>query len=184
MTLDRLGRWRLPAVAAISILVAAAVAVGILVLGDALDSAPPPPPSNSPSSTASPLPSDSPESAVREFFEAFAKARETDDPDLIEPHVAGTDSSAYRTAAGFLLGQREVGRASVTTTSDLTDFEVSTDRDRATVLFTLVEGGYDIDLDTGEPLESPMILEPRRVRAELVRSSDRWLLESYEATDQ
>ena len=61
---------------------------------------------------------------MRAFFEAFAEARETNDPSVIEPFVNGTDSSAYLTAAGFLLGQQEVGKASVVTVNELTNFDV------------------------------------------------------------
>jgi len=117
---------------------------------------------------------------VRAFFDAFATARETDDPKLIEPFVNGTDSSAYQTAAGFLLGQREVGKASLTTVRELSAFDVEVDGTHAIAEFTYLAGGYDIDLESGEPLESPSILQPSRVRAELTRVSETWLLDSYE----
>jgi hypothetical protein len=181
MTVDRLGRWRLPVIAALSLLVAFAVVALILLLGrapSALDGSPSP--SMTSSAHATPLSDDTPEAAVRAFFNAFAQARETDDPDLIEPFVNGTDSSAYQTAAGFLIGQREVGIASVTTLQDLSDFAVEVQDDHAVVEFTYVAGGYDVDLESGEPLESPVILEPSRVSAELTRVGERWLLDSYE----
>ena len=185
MTLHRLGRWRLPAVAAFSLLIALAVVVGILFLGRAptvIDGSPSP--SASQPTDASPPPDDTPEAAVRAFFEAFAEARETDDPALIEPFVNGTDSSAYQTAAGFLLGQQGVGKASVVTVQELSDFEVEISSDTANVSFSLIEGGYDIDLESGEPLESPVILPAERVGAELVRVDGRWLLNRYGATGQ
>src|SRR5690606_24856088 len=100
-----------------------AVVVAILLLGRAptvVDGSPSP--SASRPAGASPSPDGTPEAAVRAFFAAFAEARETDDPALIEPYVNGTDSSAYQTAAGFLLGQREVGKASVVTVQELSDF--------------------------------------------------------------
>ncbi len=181
MTLDRLGRWRLPVVAGLSLLIAAVVVATILLLGrtpTVIDGSPSP--LTSQPSDPSPPADDTPEAAVRAFFEAFAEARETDDPALIEPFVNGTDSSAYQTAAGFLLGQRGVGKASVTTIQELSDFDVEFDETRASVEFTYVAGGYDIDLESGEPLESPSVLEPSRVRAELVRVDDLWLLDSYE----
>ena len=89
-------------------------------------------------------------------------------------------SSAYQTAAGFLLGQQEVGKASVTTVQQLSDFDVEVDGTRAIAEFTYIAGGYDIDLESREPLESPSILEPSRVRAELARVNETWLLDSYE----
>ena len=185
MTLDRLGRWRLPAIAALSLIIALAVVVVILLLGQAptvIDGSPTP--SASQPTDASPPPDDTPEAAVRAFFEAFAEARETDDPALIEPFVNGTESSAYQTAAGFLLGQQEVGKASVTTVQELSDFDVEVDGTRAIVEFTYVAGGYDIDLESGEPLESPSILEPSRVRAELVRVNEMWQLDAYEEVSE
>ena len=128
----------------------------------------------------SPAPGDTPESAVRAFFEAFARARETDDPSLIEPYVTGTDSSAYQTAAGFLEGQKAAGEGLGSHGSGTFRVRSHAQGSTATVLFTLREGGYDIDLDTGEPLESPVVLTERRVQATLARSGDRWLLEATE----
>lgn len=181
MTLDRLGRWRLPAVAALSVLIALAVVVAILLLGRAptvVDGSPAP--SASQPSGTSPPPDDTPEAAVRAFFEAFAEARETDDPALIEPFVNGTDSSAYQTAAGFLLGQQEVGKASVVTVNELSNFDVSSEGGEATVLFDHRLGGYDIDLESGEPLESPTVLESRRKQAVVVLIDGLWLVDSFE----
>ena len=185
MTLDRLGRWRLPVLLGLSIVIALGVVAGILLLGRAptvLDGSPSPR-ASAPMTSDSPAPGDTPESAVRAFFDAFARARETDDLSLIEPYVTGTDSSAYQTAAGFLEGQRGQGKASVVTVQELSEFEVTLEDSTATVLFTLREGGYDIDLDTGEPLESPVLLTERRVQATLARSGDRWLLERYGAVE-
>lgn len=181
MTLDRLGRWRLPAVAAFSLLIALAVVVAILLLGRAptvVDGSPLP--SASQPSDTSPPPDDTPEAAVRAFFEAFAEARETDDPALIEPFVNSTDSSAYQTAAGFLLGQQEVGKASVVTVNELSNFDVSSDGNEATVLFDHRLGGYDIDLESGEPLESPTLLESRRKQAVVILIDGVWLVDSFE----
>jgi hypothetical protein len=185
MTLDRLGRWRLPVIAVLAVLLALAVTVGILLVGNApgvLDGTPTP--SASTSTGPSESPGDTPESAVRAFFEAFAEARETDDPALIEPLVNGTDSSAYQTAASFLEGQKAVGKASITTVQELTDFSITLSGGSAVVEFTYRAGGYDIDLGTGEPLESPEILDPSRVHAEVVRVEGRWLLDSYEEVVQ
>jgi hypothetical protein len=180
MTLDRLGRWRLPAIALAALALALAV-VAVILLPGRLSA-----PDGSPSASATAVssatagPGDTPEAAVRAFFEAFAEARETSDPSVIEPFVNGTDSSAYLTAAAFLQGQAEQGKGSITTVQELTDFDVTHSGDRAVVEFTYVAGGYDIDLESGEPLESPETLEPSRVRAEVVRVDDHWLLDSYE----
>jgi hypothetical protein len=185
MTLDRLGPWRLPVVAALSILVALGVVIAILLLGRApstLDGSPSPRPST-PSASSSATPGSTPESAVRAFYEALAKARRTDDPSIVEPFVNGTDSSAYLTAASFLEGQRGLGKASVVTVLELGDFQVAIDGSQATARFTLREGGYDIDLDTGDPLETPMTLPERRVQAELVLMGGTWLLDSYGAIE-
>jgi hypothetical protein len=184
MTLDRFGRWRLPVVAALSLLIALVVVVAILLLGRAptvVDGSPSP--FASPPDDPSPSADNTPEAAVRAFFDAFARAGETNDPSIIEPFVNGTDSSAYQTAAGFLLGQEEVGTASVTTINEISSFSVSTEGDGATVEFTYVAGGYDIDPETGVPLESPVELPAERVRAELVVVRGEWLLDEYEAVE-
>lgn len=184
MTLDRLGRWRLPTVAGLSLLVALAVVAVILLLGRApmvVDGSPTP--SASEPDGSSPPTDDTPEAAVRAFFNAFARAGETNDPSIIEPYVNGIDSSAYQTAAGFLLGQQEAGKASVTTINELSDFQVSAEGPRATVEFTYRAGGYDIDPKTGDPLESPVELPAQRVRAELISVDGQWLLDEYEAIE-
>ena len=77
MTLDRLGRWRLPAIAVAAFAIALAVVAAILLLPSLLGT-----PDNSPRPTTTEQPSateavgDTPEAAVRAFFEAFAEARE------------------------------------------------------------------------------------------------------------
>jgi len=183
MTLDRFVRWRLPVLAGLSMVVALGVVIAILLLGKAptaFDGSPSPQPS-APSTSSSAALGSTPEAAVRAFFDAFADAGETNDPEILEPFVSGTDSSAYQTAAGFLGGQQAAGKASITTVNELSDFEVSIAGDRATVLFTYRAGGYDIDLETGRPLESPVILPTERVEAITVRVDGRWLLDSYEA---
>lgn len=181
MTLDRLGRWRLPVIAAAALVLALAVVGVILLLGNLLDdSNATPTPSVSPDSSPSASDGDTPESAVRAFFEAFADARETDDPSLVEPYVNGTDSSAYLTVAAFLEGQAGQGRASVVTVNELTNFDVDENDDQATALFDHLLGGYDVDLETGEPLESPEVLPVQRKVAELVRVADEWLVDSFE----
>jgi hypothetical protein len=181
MTLDRLGPWRLPVIGVLAVLLAVAVAIGILLVGNipgVLDGSPTP--SASSSTGPSESPGDTPESAVRAFFEAFAEARETDDAALIEPYVNGTESSAYLTVAAFLEGQAGQGKASVVTVNELSNFEVDEQDDRAVVSFDHRLGGYDIDLDSGEPVETPVILPTQRKMADLVRVDGRWLVDSFE----
>ncbi len=182
MTLDRLGRWRLPAIAGLSLIIAVAVVGAILLLGrapTALNGSPSP--RSTTSQTASSVPAGStPESAVRAFYEALAEARETDDPSIVEPFVNGIRSSAYQTAAGFLEGQRALGIASITTINELTNFDVEMNGDAATVTFDHRDGGYDIELDTGQPLESPVALPERRKMAIVLRVDGRWLVDSFE----
>ena len=181
MTLDRLGRWRLPAIAAAALAIALAAVAAILLLPSLLGT-----PDNSPRPTTTEQPSateavgNTPEAAVRAFFEAFAEARETSDASVIEPFVNGTESSAYLTAAAFLNGQVEQGKGSITTVHELTEFDVAQNGDSALVEFTYRAGGYDIDLDSGEPLETPVVLPNQRKRVELVRVDDTWLVDSFE----
>lgn len=172
-------RYRFPVAVLASVVVVVLIFVGVRFLGQPTSSSTPSPTATS-TSSSTPRAGDTPESAVRAFFRAFAEARETSDPSLIEQYVTGTDSSAFLTAAAFLQGQAEQGKGSVTTVQELTDFDVTQTNDSAVVEFQYVAGGYDIDLNTGEPLESPETLEPSRVRAEVVRVSEQWLLDSYE----
>jgi len=181
MTLQRLGSWRFPVIAAASLALAIAAVAVILLLGNlpgTSDATPTPSATTENSATEST--GNTPESAVRAFFDAFAEARETDDPSLVEPHVNGTDSSAYLTVAAFLDGQAGQGKASVVTLNELTNFEVNEQDDQAIVFFDHRLGGYDVDLDTGEPLETPVVLPVQRKTAELVRAGDVWLVESFE----
>ena len=85
---------------------------------------------------------------------------------------------------GFLLGQKAVKKASVLTVQQVDNISVQTTGDSATVHLVYTEGGYDISLDTGEPLESPNVLAPRDVTMELRRVDGRWLVENYEAQAQ
>lgn len=180
MTLDRLGRWRLPLVAVAALALALAVVAVILLPGTLLAPDSSPTPDASRMASATPDPGDTPEAAVRAFFEAFAEARETGDPSAIKPLVSGPDSSAYLSVEAFLRGQTEQGKASIVTVNVLSNFEVEQDGDRAVVVFDHRTGGYDIDLDTGAPLESPVSLPVQRKRVELVRIEGAWLVDSFE----
>ena len=81
-------------------------------------------------------------------------------------------------------GRRESSKASVLTVQQVENISVETTGDSATVHLVYTEGGYDISLDTGEPLESPNVLAPRDVTMELRKVDGRWLVESYEAQAQ
>lgn len=164
---------------AVGVAVLVVVAGGVLLVGRL---APPPGPTPSSSqATASPSANPStPEGATRSFFDAVIAARRTDDPSLIEPFVTSTSSSAYRTVAGFLGGQKESHKASITTRLDLENVSVQETGDGARLIATLLETGYDINLDTGQPLESPMTLDPRKVTVELRRADDVWKVDSFE----
>ena len=156
------------------------VAGGILLLGQ-LGPAPTPTPSLAPSAQASPSADvTTPEGATRAFFDAVIAARRTDDPSLLEPFVTGTTSSAYRTVAAFLAGQKDKHKASITTQLDLEDIHATEAGDTARLTATLLEAGYDISLDNGQPLESPMALAPRKLTVDLVRTAGVWKVESFE----
>lgn len=177
----------------IPILVLAAIALGLAVVGGILlvgrvgvpDATPtlPPPSASAAQPTSTPGPTDplsTPEGAVRAFFAAFGEARRTDDPSSLVALVTSTDSSAYLTASGFLAGQKADGKASVLTTNEIRDLVVVPDGARATVTFLHHQVGFDIDLATGEPKESPTALPDATVRVVVVRTGDRWLVDSFE----
>jgi hypothetical protein len=156
------------------------VAGGVLVLGQ-LGPSPTPPPSTSPSNPTSPSPdAATPEGGTRAFFDAFARARLTDDPSIVEPFVTGTTSSAYLTVDAFLRGQKDAGKASVITTNELSGFGVDVQGETATVMVTQQLGGYDIDIDTGEPRESPTLLPATDFRVVLKKVGNQWLVEEFE----
>ncbi|HEY5516556.1 MAG TPA: hypothetical protein VIK12_10165 [Pengzhenrongella sp.] len=137
--------------------------------------------SPSPTATASPsLDVTTAEGAVRSFFGGFAEARRTDDPTLVAPFVTGKDSSAYRSVAAFLQGQKDVGKASVTTVLRLENVQVQPSDSTASVSFDYTEGGYNIDPKTGQALESPVVLPTTKVIAVVRQVGGRWLVESYE----
>jgi hypothetical protein len=165
---------------ATGVVVVLLVAGGVLLLGR-LGPTSTPSTSLPPSATASPSADTStPEGATRAFFGAVVAARRTDNPELIEPFATSRESSAYRTVAGFLAGQKESGKASVTTMLELEDVKVEESGDSARLTAMLLEAGYDIDLDTGEPLESPETLDPRNLTVELRRVDGTWKVDSFE----
>lgn len=163
-----------------AVVVLLVVAGGVLLLGR-LGPSPSPTPPTSPSTPASPSANAStPEGGTRAFFDAFARARLTDDPAIVEPFVTGTSSSAYLTVDAFLRGQKEAGKASVITTNELSGFGVDVQGDRATVMVTQQLGGYDIDIDTGKPRESQTLLPTTNFRVVLMQVDGRWLVEEFE----
>jgi hypothetical protein len=189
--MTRPNRIRIPILAAAAIALGLVVVGGILLVGrigvpDATATPPPPPtPSAQPTSTpGSTDPLATPDGAVRAFFAALKEARRTDDAAAIRPFVTGEESSAYLSVEGFIAGQREANKASVLTVQQLDNIQVETTGDTATVQLTYTEGGYDISLDSGEPLESPGTLAPRDVTMGLRQVDGRWLVDTYEAKAQ
>jgi hypothetical protein len=138
-------------------------------------------PSSSASASASADPTSIPEGAVRAFFEAYAKGRVTDDPKPIEPFVTSKTSSAYMSAAAFLRGQKESGKASVTTVLRLENMQTERSGTSATVAFDYTEGGYNTDPTSGSPLESPTVLPTTKVTAVVHLVDGRWLVDSYQS---
>ncbi len=171
-------RSRLPVLVGVSLIAVVLVAGAVIVVPRLVQ--PTSAPTSSPTLPASPsVDPSTPEGAVRAFFDAFARARRSDDASIVLPFTSGESSDAYRSAQAFLRGQRESGKASVITRLDITNVLVEQDGDRATVSFDYVQGGFDIDLDTGEPLESPIVLPVERVSAVVVRRDESWLMDSY-----
>ena len=172
-------RYRVPIIAIV------AVALVVLVGGAiALVAGSGPPASSSPPATVAPSATDpgaTPASAVRAFFTAFAEAGRIDDPAVVAPFVTGPTSSAYLSAAGFLNGEKAVGKASVTTVLRLDNLHVIQSGNSASVSFDYVEGGYDIDPKTGQPLETPTILPMTKVVAVVKEIGGRWLVDSYQS---
>lgn len=167
------------------ILALTAVAVGLLVVGGILvvgrlgvPDGSASPVSSAPTSSATD-PMATPEGAVRAFFAAYSAARRTDDPAQVTPFVTSTDSSAYLSVAGFLDGQKAVNKASVVTAQRLDNLTSTIGGGTATVIFNFIEGGYDIDLQSGSALESPKTLPTYQVTVILKASGSHWLVDSY-----
>ena len=142
------------------------------------------PPSLAPTSAPTATPTDplsTPEGAVRAFFAAFAAARRTDDPSGIADLVTGPESSAYLTVAGFLDGQKAVGKASVATVQRIDNVGTTIGGPTATVTFEFTEGGYDIGLANASPLQSPQVLQPRHVTVHLMQVGGQWLVDAFES---
>ena len=183
--MNRIPEKNRPVVVVVAAAVVLLVVAGGILLAGRLGPTPTPSTSPPPSPTVLPsLDATTPEGAVRAFFAALKDARRTDDPALIRPYVTGEQSSAYLSVQGFLLGQKGVNKASVLTVQNVENISVQLTGDNATVHLVYTEGGYDISLNTGQPLESPNVLEPRDVAMELRRIDGRWLVESYEAKAQ
>lgn len=172
-------RNRTPILALLALAVGLLVVGGILLVGQIGVPGQTPRPSASGPSPSATDPLSTPEGAVRGFFAAFAAARRTDDPTLLAGLVTSTDSSAYLTAAGFLDGQRQVGKASVLTVHELTNLAVAVTGAEATVTFRHHQVGYDIDLTTGQPRESPTALPDANVKVELIEVDGHWLVDSF-----
>jgi len=174
-------RYRTPILALTAVVLGLVVVGGILLVGrigvpDASSS----PTSSAPAPSATD-PLSTPEGAVRAFFSAFAAARRTDDPASVASFVTGTDSSAYLSVAGFVGGQKALKQASITTVQRLENVQVRQSGTTATVSFDYTDGGYDVDLSTGQALESPVVLPTARVIVELQLVGGRWLIDSYES---
>jgi hypothetical protein len=182
-------KYRLPFVALVALAMVGVVVVAVVGLGSLGSSATSPdstrPPSTAlttPAATPAPTPTDplsTPEGATRAFFHAFAQARKTDDPTLVEPYVTSKDSGAYLSVAGFLGGEQGVNRASIVTVQRLDNMTSSVTGDTATVDFDYTEGGYDINPGTGAALETQSVLAPYHVTATLKHVDGRWLMDSY-----
>jgi hypothetical protein len=170
-------------VLAVGVVVLLLVAGGVMLVGG-LNSSPSPTnqPSLSVTATASSDPTSTPEGAVRAMFEAYAKARPTNDASLVLPFVTSDSSPAYLSVRGFLEGQQALGRGAVITEQRFDDLAVETTQETATVTFSYVEMGYLIDIDSGEPLGSPAAIEPTRIMARVVLEGSKWLVEEYEST--
>src|SRR5450759_1104055 len=184
-------RHRLPFVAAVAVAVSAVVVAAVIVLGSTGSSTKSSdstrPPSTAPTATAIPTPTptdprSTPEGATRAFFSAFNKGWLTDDPTLVMPYVTNTDSSAFLSVSGFLGGEKAVHRAAVITTQKLDNMQTTIVGTTATVEFNYTVGGYNTNVDTGTPIETPNVLAPVHVKVTLKLVAGQWLLDAYTQT--
>jgi hypothetical protein len=182
-------RHRLPLVATVAVATAAMVVAAVIGLGSlgssAKDTPSTPPPSTAPTTpTATPAPTATDplstlEGATRAFFSAFNKGWLTDDPTLVTPYVTSTDSSAYLSVSSFLGGEKAVHRAAVITTQKLDNMQTAIAGTTATVEFDYTVGGYNTNVDTGTPVETPNVLAPVHVKVTLKLVAGQWLVDEY-----
>ena len=117
---------------------------------------------------------------VRAFFDAVMRQR--DGPTTrhsLEPFVTSGESSAYRRSRASC---RPEGERQGVRSRPVLDSRTSGSRRRATLLdvtSTSLEGGYDIDLDSGEPLESPVTLDPRNAHGRALAADGMWQVERF-----
>jgi hypothetical protein len=185
------------------VLALAAVALGLLVVGGILlvgrlgaaDATPAPasapaasaaPSSAAPSSAAAPTataadPRSTPEGAVRAFLAAFATARRSDDPSAAAPFTTGPGSSAYRSVAAFLAGQRSLGKASVLTEQRVERLQAAASGATATVTLDYTVVGYDAGLADASPLQTPQALPTVHMTVRLHLVGGLWLVDAYES---
>ena len=182
-------RYRLPFVALVALAVVGVVVVAVVGLGSLGSSAKSAPPTHSPSLTPTaipaPTPTDplsTPEGATRAFFSAFNKGWLTDDPTMVKPYVTSTDSSAYLSVSSFLGGEKAVHRAAVITTQKLDNMQTAITGTTATVQFDYTVGGYNTNVDTGTPVETPNVLAPVHVKVALKLVASQWLVDAYTQT--
>ncbi len=182
--MDTMRRYQLPLAVGVAVVVVIAVVAAVVGLGGA-GSGSTPTPSRSASLAPTPSPTGAlttPEGVTRAFFHAFNKGWRTDDPAPVEPYVTSKNSSAYLSVASFLGGQKAEHKAAVITTEKLDNMKSSVSGDTATVEFDYTVGGYNVDPDSGKPLETPNVLAPVHVKVTLHRVSGRWLVDEYTQT--
>ena len=184
-------RLSIPALAGAAIVIGLLVVGGILLVGRLGAPEATPAPSVQVTAATTPTPTSTqadplatPEGAVRAFFAALKEARRTDDVAAIRPFVTDEQSAAYLSVEGFVAGQKAANKASVLTVQQLDDIRVEATGDTATVTLVYTEGGYDISLDTAQPLESPGTLAPRDVTLELRTVDGRWLVDELRGERQ
>ena len=85
---------------------------------------------------------------------------------------------------GSSTARRQPTKPPSLTVQQLDNVRVEATGDTATVRLTYTEAGYDIGLDSGQPLESPGSLAPRDVTVELRQVDGHWLVDGYEAQVQ
>ena len=184
-------RLRTPVLVAASLVLGLLVVGGILLVGSLGTTQPEPSPSLQVSATPSPAPAtvaatdplSTPEGAVRAFFAGFKEARRTDDAAADRRPVSPT-SSRRRTSRCRGSSTRPEGSQTRPRPDDPAAREPQgrqrpARRQRSSFAYT--EGGYDISLDSGQPLESPGTLPRVHVTLELRQVDGRWLVDSYEA---
>jgi len=113
--------------------------------------------------------------AVRHYYQVLDQVRATGDTSLIDP-VTDPDGVDRSNVQAFIAEQKAKGRLSSITSDVFSHWKFEINGTVSMVTFDHQISGYDIDLTTRQPVESPTTLPPTRWVMELRHHDSGWLV--------